>query len=63
MSAYDDLGTSSSDSYGTDANFQANYRPTAAFLAAHAARSRPATGSGSAGTRSSGKTWLTMTHC
>ena len=37
MSAYDEYGTNSSESYGTDANFQANYRLTAAFLAAHAA--------------------------
>jgi hypothetical protein len=37
MYAYDEYGTNSSDSYGTDANFQANYRLTAAFLAAHAA--------------------------
>jgi hypothetical protein len=37
MSAYDEFGTSSGASYGTDANFQANYRLTAAFLAAHAA--------------------------
>jgi hypothetical protein len=34
MSSYDEYGTSSADSYGTDANFQANYRLTAAFLAA-----------------------------
>ena len=37
MSAYDEYGDNSSESYGTDANFQANYRLTAAFLAAHAA--------------------------
>jgi hypothetical protein len=37
MSAYDQYGTNSSASYGTDANFQANYRLTAAFVAAHAA--------------------------
>ena len=37
MDAYNEYGTNSSDSYGTDANFQANYRLTAAFLAAHAA--------------------------
>jgi hypothetical protein len=37
MNAYDEYGTNSSDSYGTDANFQANYRLTPAFLAAHAA--------------------------
>jgi hypothetical protein len=37
MYAYDEYGTNSSDSYGTDANFQANYRLTAAFLAARAA--------------------------
>jgi hypothetical protein len=37
MFAYDEFGTNSSASYGTDANFQANYRLTAAFVAAHAA--------------------------
>ena len=37
MNAYDEYGTNSADSYGTDANFQANYRLTPAFLAAHAA--------------------------
>ena len=37
MNAYDEYGTNSSASYGTDANFQANYRLTPAFLAAHAA--------------------------
>jgi hypothetical protein len=37
MNAYDEYGDNSSDSYGTDANFQANYRLTPAFLAAHAA--------------------------
>jgi hypothetical protein len=37
MNTYDEYGTNSSDSYGTDANFQANYRLTPAFLAAHAA--------------------------
>jgi hypothetical protein len=37
MDAYDEYGDNSSDSYGTDANFQANYRLAAAFLAAHAA--------------------------
>jgi hypothetical protein len=37
MNAYGEFGTSSSDSYGTDANFQANYRLTPAFLAVHAA--------------------------
>ncbi len=35
MSAYDEYGSSSADNYGTDANFQANYRLTAAFLDAH----------------------------
>jgi hypothetical protein len=35
MSAYDQFGTSSANNYGTDANFQANYRLTAAFLDAH----------------------------
>ena len=38
MNAYDEYGaTNSGASYGTDANFQANYRLTPAFLAAHAA--------------------------
>lgn len=32
---YDQFGGSSSNSYGTDANFQANYRLTSAFLDAH----------------------------
>ena len=35
MSAYDEYGSSSADNYGTDANFQANYRLTTAFLDAH----------------------------
>ena len=37
MSSYDQFGGSSSGSYGTDANFQANYRLSAAFLDAHKA--------------------------
>ncbi len=37
MNAYDALGTSPEASYGTDANFQANYRLTPAFVAAHKA--------------------------
>jgi hypothetical protein len=37
VSAYDQFGDDSEASYGTDANFQANYRLTAAFVAAHAA--------------------------
>ena len=37
MNTYDEYGDNSADSYGTDANFQANYRLTPAFLAAHAA--------------------------
>ena len=37
MSAYDEYGTSSADDYGTDANFQANYRLSPAFLDAHKA--------------------------
>ena len=37
MSAYDEYGTSSADNYGTDANFQANYRLSSAFLDAHKA--------------------------
>ena len=32
MSSYDQFGGSSSSAYGTDANFQANYRLSAAFL-------------------------------
>jgi hypothetical protein len=32
MAAYDDFGSSSSDDYGTDANFQDNYRLTGAFI-------------------------------
>ena len=35
MSAYDQYFSSSAGNYGTDANFQANYRLTAAFLDAH----------------------------
>ena len=37
MSSYDQFGGSSGSSYGTDANFQANYRLTPAFIAAHKA--------------------------
>jgi Putative esterase len=37
MSAYDQFGNDSADNYGTDANFQANYRLTAAFVYAHRA--------------------------
>jgi hypothetical protein len=37
MSSYDQYGPSSANSYGTDANFQANYRLTRAFLTAHEA--------------------------
>ena len=37
MSTYDQFGASSADAYGTDANFQANYRLTPAFVAAHKA--------------------------
>ena len=37
MSSYDELGTDPAANYGTDANFQANYRLTAAFVGAHAA--------------------------
>ena len=36
-SAYDQFGSSSADSYGTNANFQANYRLTPAFVDAHKA--------------------------
>ena len=35
MSSYDELGPDPAASYGTDANFQANYRLTAAFVNAH----------------------------
>ena len=37
MSSYDEFGSSSTNAYGTDANFQANYRLTSAFLDAHKA--------------------------
>ena len=37
MSSYDQFGSSSAGDYGTDANFQANYRLTPAFVAAHKA--------------------------
>src|SRR4029077_13611330 len=37
MSAYDQFGSSSANSYGTNANFQANYRLTPAFVDAHKA--------------------------
>ena len=32
MAAYDNYGSSSSGNYGTDANFQNNYRMTATFI-------------------------------
>jgi putative esterase len=35
MSAYDEFGADSAAGYGTDANFQANYRLTASFVDAH----------------------------
>ena len=35
MSSYDELGSDPAASYGTNANFQANYRLTAAFVNAH----------------------------
>jgi hypothetical protein len=35
MSSYDELGGDPATAYGTDANFQANYRLTAAFMNAH----------------------------
>ncbi len=35
MSSYDELGADPAASYGTNANFQANYRLTAAFVNAH----------------------------
>ena len=37
MTAYDQFGSSSANDYGTDANFQANYRLTQAFVDAHKA--------------------------
>ena len=37
MSTYDEYGSSSADNYGSDANFQSNYRLSAAFLSAHKA--------------------------
>ena len=37
MSAYDQFGSSSAGQYGTDTNFQANYRLTSSFLNAHKA--------------------------
>ena len=37
MSSYDQFGSSSANSYGTDANFQANYRLTPTFVDAHKA--------------------------
>jgi hypothetical protein len=37
MSSYDQFGSSSADNYGTDANFQANYRLTPAFVSSHKA--------------------------
>jgi hypothetical protein len=35
MATHDRFGPSSADVYGTDENFQANYRPTRAFMDAH----------------------------
>ena len=35
MATYDAFGSSSANEYGTDPNFQANYRLTGAFLSAH----------------------------
>lgn len=37
MSYYDEYGSSWSDAYGTDANFQTNYRLTQSFVDAHKA--------------------------
>jgi putative esterase len=37
LSSYDQFGSSSTGSYGTDANFQANYRLTQSFIDAHRA--------------------------
>jgi hypothetical protein len=50
-SVYNQYGSSSAGSYGTDANFQANYRLTSAFMDAHKRRYCRTTGSGSVGTR------------
>ena len=35
MASYNQFGSSSADNYGTDANFQANYRLTPSFVEAH----------------------------
>ena len=35
MSSYDQFGADSAAGYGTDANFQANYRLTTGFVDAH----------------------------
>ena len=35
MASYSQFGSSSADNYGTDANFQANYRLTPSFVEAH----------------------------
>ncbi|MGA9671465.1 MAG: alpha/beta hydrolase-fold protein, partial [Terracidiphilus sp.] len=40
MSSYNQFGADSTAGYGTDANFQSNYRLTSAFLAAHGASFR-----------------------
>ena len=37
MSSYDQFGSDSANNYGTDANFQANYRLTRSFVDAHKA--------------------------
>ncbi len=37
MASYDQFGSSSANNYGTDANFQTNYRLTASFVDAHKA--------------------------
>ena len=37
MASYDQFGSSSANNYGTDANFQANYRLTPSFVDAHKA--------------------------
>ena len=63
MSAYDEYGDNSSESYGTDANFQANYRLTAAFLAAHAAPFKTNNRIWIGGSSSSSRTWQTTTRC
>ena len=53
MATYNQFGSSSANQYGTDANFQANYRLTSTFVDARKAPFLTRTGSGSAATRPS----------